>query len=86
MKETVKEFAQIDGIFILDEKGFIRSGGAYLNTDTSDIDLPGLGARHHACAAVTQETDAISVCISESGVVRVFRDGKLIVEEKIKSS
>lgn len=85
LKETVKEFAQIDGVFILDKKGFVRSAGAYLNIDTSNVDFPGLGARHHACAAITEKTGASSICVSESGAIRVFRDGNLVLEEKVRS-
>lgn len=84
LKETVKEFAQIDGVFVLDGEGFIRSAGRYLNVDTSSVEFPGMGARHHACSAITESTDARSVCVSADGSVRVFKDGNLIVEERAR--
>ena len=85
LKETIKEFAQMDGVFIIDDEGCVHSAGAYLNVNTSIVDLPGLGARHHACAAITKVTDAVAVTVSESGgIVRVFRNGNLIMEEKPK--
>lgn len=84
IRETVKEFAQIDGVFIIDDEGFIRSAGAYLNVDTSNVSFPGMGARHHASSAITERTDAKAVCVSTDGLIRVFKDGNLIMEEEVK--
>ncbi len=81
IKETVKSLAQLDGVFIISEEGEILTAGAYLNVDTSRVDIPhGLGARHAAVAAITKETNAIGVCVSQSGgIVRVFKDGKIVL-------
>jgi Uncharacterized conserved protein len=82
--ETVKEFAQIDGVFVVDEKGVIISAGRYLDVNTKSIELEGLGGRHMSALAVTRETQAIAVTVSESGgTVRLFKDG---IETKIESS
>lgn len=82
-KETLKEFSQIDGVFIVDKEGFVQKGGVYLNVDTSCVNFPGLGARNHALAAITKKTEVVSVSVSESGgVVRIFRNGNLIMEER----
>jgi len=82
--ETVKEFAQIDGVFIVDEKGVIASAGRYLDVNTKSIELEGLGGRHTSALAITRETHAIAVTVSESGgTVRLFKDG---VETKIEPS
>jgi|Deesub1362A_J573_1020465.scaffolds.fasta_scaffold00581_21 DNA integrity scanning protein DisA with diadenylate cyclase activity len=80
--ETVREFSQLDGVFIIDEDGTLLSAGRYLNVSASDLKLrPGLGARHMACAAISQETEAISVVVSESGGdITVFKDGKEILK------
>lgn len=83
LKETVKELSQLDGVFVIDEDGYICSAGSYLIVDTNGINLPGLGSRHLACAAITNKTNAIAVCVSESGgTIRVFRNGNIIAEEK----
>ncbi|MBI4017459.1 MAG: DNA integrity scanning protein DisA nucleotide-binding domain protein [Candidatus Aenigmarchaeota archaeon] len=83
-KETLKEFAQIDGAFILDNDGFVHAGGRYLNADVASVSFPGLGTRHHACAAMSKVTDTVAVVVSESGgTVRVFKGGNLILEEKM---
>jgi len=82
IKETIKEFAQLDGVFIIDTEGTIISTGTYLNVDDSDIELPsGFGTRHRNCAAITKQTDAIAIVISESGgIVRVLKDGRIVMK------
>lgn len=82
IKETVKEFAQLDGMFVIDDDGTILSAGRYISADAEGIELPGLGARHHSAASITRQTNAIAVVVSESGgLIRVFRNGKIIMEE-----
>lgn len=82
--ETIKEFAQIDGVFIVDEKGLITSAGRYLDVNTKSIELEGLGGRHISALAITRETQAIAITISESGgTVRLFKDG---IETRIEPS
>ncbi len=74
--ETIKEFAQVDGAIIIREDGVVEAAGRYIEV-RDPTELPsGLGGRHLAGAAVTGETKAIAVTVSESGVVRIFKDGK----------
>jgi DNA integrity scanning protein DisA with diadenylate cyclase activity len=82
IKETIKEFAQLDGMFIIDEEGNIISAGTYIDINFADIDLPqGFGTKHRTCAAVTKETSAISIVVSESGgKVRILKDGRIAVK------
>ena len=79
IKETVKEFSQLDGAFIIDKNGTIITTGAYIDIDTSGIELFGLGTRHRNCAAITKATSAIAVVVSSSGAVRVFKEGKPVM-------
>ncbi len=81
LKETIKEFAQLDGSFIIDEKGVIVSAGTYLDVDAEGIDLPnGLGTRHRACAAISSKTDALAIVVSQSGgKVRIFKKGRIVL-------
>jgi len=52
--ETVKEFAQLDGMFVIDEAGYIVAAGRYLDVNAKDVELPpGLGGRHLAAAAIS---------------------------------
>ncbi|MCL7415996.1 MAG: diadenylate cyclase [ANME-2 cluster archaeon] len=80
--ETVKEFAQLDGMFILDGDGYIYASGRYLDVDARDIGtMKGLGGRHTSAAAITRNTEAVAVTVSQSeGVVRVYRDGIQVME------
>lgn len=81
VRETLKEFAQLDGAFVISDKGVAISGARYLNTDSKAVDvLQGLGSRHLAAASITQETKAVAVVVSESSVVRIFDRGELIAE------
>ncbi|MCK4928636.1 MAG: diadenylate cyclase [Methanosarcinales archaeon] len=80
--ETVKEFAQLDGVFILDGDGYIHAGGRYLDVNAREVvTMKGLGGRHASAAAITRDTEAVAVTVSESdGMVRVYRDGIQIIE------
>ncbi|RXE55999.1 hypothetical protein ABH15_07305 [Methanoculleus taiwanensis] len=75
--ESVKEFAQLDGVFVIDTTGDIRAAGRYLDVTGRTVTLPGgLGGRHRATAFVTSEIPVVGITISESGgMVRVFRNG-----------
>lgn len=77
--ETIKEFAQIDGAIIVRDDGIVEAAGRYIEV-RDPTDLPsGLGGRHLAAAAVTTDTKAIAITVSETGVVRIFRDGKILL-------
>lgn len=83
LEETVKELATLDGAFLLHGDGTMETCGAYIRTvSQEEFDLPrGLGARHHAAAAITAVTDAIAVTVSEStGSITIFRRGRIITE------
>jgi DNA integrity scanning protein DisA with diadenylate cyclase activity len=81
LRETIKEFAQLDGVFIINKDGTIVSCGTYLDIDTRDINLHhGFGTRHRNTAALTKETNAIGVVVSQSGgKVTIFKDGKAVM-------
>ncbi|MDW7730931.1 MAG: diadenylate cyclase [Methanolobus sp.] len=76
--ESVKEFAQLDGVFIVSEEGKMEAAGRYLDIDARDIRLDkGLGGRHVSAAAITRDTVAIAITVSESGgLIHVYMDGK----------
>ncbi|MDN7024208.1 hypothetical protein FGU65_04770 [Methanoculleus sp. FWC-SCC1] len=86
--ESVKEFAQLDGVFVIDTSGDIRAAGRYLDVTGRTVMLPGgLGGRHRATAFVTREIPVVGITISESGgMVRVFRDGicKLAIRSDVR--
>jgi diadenylate cyclase len=86
IREAVKNFAVLDGAFVIREDGVVLAAGRYLqvgaSADRKGVELPlGLGARHAAAAAITIETRAISISVSQSsGTVRVFKDGESVLE------
>jgi len=79
--ESVREFAQLDGVFVIDETGRIVAARRYLDVSGKDLKIKkGFGGRHLACAAITRETEAIAVVVSESGGdIRVYKDGEEII-------
>lgn len=81
MRETMKELALLDGAFIVSDNGVVISAARYINSSSEGISLPlGLGSRHMAAASITRNTNAVAVVVSESSVVRVFDDGKILSE------
>ena len=82
LRETIKEFAQLDGAFVLDDSGTFVSAGRFIDVDVSAPEnfFPGLGTRHAAAASISRTTGAIAVAVSQSSVVRVFARGELRAE------
>jgi DNA integrity scanning protein DisA with diadenylate cyclase activity len=78
----LKEFSRLDGAFVISDAGKIVSAYRYLEPSAEGVDIPkGLGARHMAAGAVTRETNATAIVLSESdGLVRAFKGGELILE------
>lgn len=75
--ETVKEFAQLDGMFIVDDEGYIVAAGRYIDASARGVEmLPGMGGRHLAAAAITKYTSSVAVTVSGSGgIITVYQDG-----------
>ncbi len=95
IRDAIKTFAILDGAFVVREDGVVLAAGRYLQASgmrqcdgaaeqdkVKVASLPmGLGARHAAASAITIDTKAISIAVSQtSGTVRVFRDGEIILE------
>jgi diadenylate cyclase len=81
LAETIKEFALLDGAFIIQADGTALSAGTYLVPESRVTDLPGgLGTRHQAAAAITTDTRALAVTVSQStGTVTVFQNGGIVL-------
>lgn len=82
LKETLREFAALDGAFVISGDGLVLTAGRYLGGATDESPIPrGLGSRHIAAAGITALTDAFAIVISEStGDVRIFKNGKVLME------
>jgi transitional endoplasmic reticulum ATPase len=83
IRENIKEFAQLDGAFVIADDGYIECAGRYLTADVSGISLPeGFGTRHSSVAAITMIANAIGIVISQSGGwIRIIKKGR--IEAKI---
>jgi len=81
LRGTIKELAQLDFAFVVSDQGIVVSACRYLDATASDVALPyGMASRHLAGASISQVTDAVAIVVSESSMVRVFDDGKLVAE------
>lgn len=81
LEETVKEFAAIDGAFLIRGDGVIMAAGTCLQTTPGSTRLlSGLGTRHVAAMSITAHTKALSIVISQStGAVRIFKNGQEVL-------
>jgi len=81
-RQTVKELAQLDGAFVVDDNGTFVSAARFVEVNVQAArSLPaGLGARHASAASVSEDADAIAVAVSESSFVRIFSAGALRAE------
>jgi PAS domain S-box-containing protein len=80
LKENIKEFAQLDGAFVISGDGFIEASGRYITVDTSSVILPkGMGTRHNSVAAITAVTNAVGIVVSQSGGgITIFKNGLIL--------
>ena len=77
---AIKEFAQLDGAFLVTGNGLVEAAGRCITVDMSRVDLPGgLGSRHSSAAGITQATRSIGVVVSQSGgLISIFKEGKIV--------
>src|SRR5438067_9987657 len=66
IREALKNFAVLDGAFVIREDGVVLAAGRYLQSgaaaDRKGIELPlGLGPRNAAAAAISVEMDAVPI-------------------------
>ncbi len=82
MVDTIREFAALDGAFVVSRTGKFISAGTYLDASSSRIKLrSGLGARHRAAASITAVTNSVSIVVSSSSRhVTVFHQGRILLE------
>ena len=77
---AIKEFAQLDGAFLVTGNGLVEAAGRCITVDMSRVNLPGgLGSRHSSAAGITQATKSIGVVVSQSGgLISIFKEGKIV--------
>ena len=82
VREGVKEIAQMDGAFVVSNKGTVVAAVQHISAPSQDgISISkGLGARHWAAAQISRATAAIAIAVSSSsGTVRVFKEGDVVL-------
>ena len=81
VRDAIRTFATLDGAFVVRDDGVVLAAGRHIRVIETQTDVPlGLGARHAAAAAISRETEALAVAVSQSsGEVRVFRNGEIIL-------
>ncbi|MEL7496854.1 MAG: diadenylate cyclase [Planctomycetota bacterium] len=81
VREGIKELAQLDGCFVISADGTIEGSARIIDTSPVEITMSkGLGSRHFAGAAISKNTKAIAVVVSESnGTVRIFQNGEVVL-------
>jgi diadenylate cyclase len=79
--ENVKELAQLDGAFVVAADGTIEGCCRIIDTRPVDVTMTrGLGTRHFAAAAISKNTEAIAVVVSQSGgTVRLYQNGEVVL-------
>jgi DNA integrity scanning protein DisA with diadenylate cyclase activity len=82
LEETLKEFAALDGAFVVRGDGVVLTAGTQLLPAAPAAPLAGgLGTRHAAAAGITASTHALAICVSQStGVVTVFKAGQSVTD------
>jgi len=80
--ESIRAYASADGAVVISPNGAIHASGVYVTARTDHIEgLEQRGARHRSAAAITAETSAVAIVISEStGDVTLMSKGKPILE------
>ena len=80
-REGVKEIAQLDGMFVINADGTVEGTARIIDTSPVEITMTkGLGSRHFSGAAISKNTKAIAVVVSQSsGTVRIFQNGEVVL-------
>ncbi|MCH2181966.1 MAG: diadenylate cyclase [Mariniblastus sp.] len=81
VREGIKEIAQLDGMFVVSANGSVVSSARIIDTSPVELTMTtGLGSRHFAGAAISKNTKAIAVVVSQSsGTVRIFQNGEVVL-------
>ncbi len=74
--ETLAEFAWLDGAILFNGKGIASDAGRYVQVPSGISSKPGEGGRHLAARSISHLADAVSICVSSSGVITLYSKGK----------
>ena len=68
-------------MFVVSADGTVEASARIIDTPQVELTMTkGLGSRHFAGAAISKNTKAIAVVVSQSsGTVRIFQDGEVVL-------
>jgi len=82
VREQIKDIAQLEGSIVIRRDGIAVAACVYITAPAEGITLSkGLGTRHWAAAAISKQTKAIAIAVSQSsGSVRIFQNGAVMLQ------
>lgn len=79
LDETIKEYAQLDGGFIINGNGVVVNAGVWIQAPCSVQPPSGFGTRHATAMAFSQAVDCIIITLSSSNrQISLFRNGQML--------
>lgn len=75
--ESLVEFAWLDGAILFNSKGVASDAGRYVQVGEQIQAKSGEGGRHLAARAISQQAEAIAICVSSNGTISLYSKGKL---------
>ena len=74
--ETFAEFAWLDGAIFFNKEGIASDAGRYIQVPSGITTKSGEGGRHLAARAISQLAECISICVSSSGSITLYVNGR----------
>ncbi len=74
--ETFIEFAWLDGAILFNKEGIASDAGRYIQVPSGISPKSGEGGRHLAARAISQLSDCLAICVSSSGIITLYVNGR----------
>ena len=74
--ETLAEFAWLDGAIFFNKNGVASDAGRYIQVPAGTQPKYGEGGRHLAARAISQLADCAAICVSSSGKITLYVNGR----------
>lgn len=74
--ETFAEFAWLDGAVFFNKEGIASDAGRYIQVPSGVSTKSGEGGRHLASRAISQLGECLAICVSSSGSITVYVNGR----------
>jgi len=74
--ETFIEFSWLDGAIFFNKEGIASDAGRYIQVPSGISPKPGEGGRHLAARAISQLADCVAICVSSSGTITLYVNGR----------